>query len=102
MRLSRCRSCQALCIWAETEKGKRMLVDYDRVPHGNVRLVSREAYDEPLAIVLGKVGRKLVEAEHAVAFQNGLTEEEELLLHTPHWATCPHADKHRKAREVAA
>jgi hypothetical protein len=102
MKYSRCRSCRALCVWAETEKGKRMLVDVKRVPHGNVRLVWRAAYEEPLAIVLGKVGLELANAEHTAALENGLTDEPELLLHTSHFATCPHADKHRRRRMAAA
>ena len=101
-RYSRCRSCRALIIWCETEHGRRMPVDLERTPTGNVRVVWRHLYDEPLAIVLGRAGLELARAENQRAFEQGITDEEELLLYTSHYVTCPHAERWRQRRKAAA
>jgi hypothetical protein len=96
-RFTRCRSCRALVFWAETSRGKRMLVDEKRVAEGNVKVTWRELYDEPLAIVLGSAGLALAQAEHKAALEQGLTDEPELMLHTSHFATCPDAERWRRS-----
>jgi hypothetical protein len=86
-------------MWCETPKGKRMPVDVDRSPAGNVRVTYPKFYDDPLAETLTRVGMEMARAEFEQAREAGLTDEPELMLHTCHWATCPNADKARADRE---
>src|SRR4029077_10053439 len=96
-RITNCRSCRKPIVWAETRAnsrrphGGRMPVDLDptaehggRVPHGNVKLIWRELYDEPLAVVLGPSGLNLERPHPAAALAGGLTDDPELLLYTSH------------------
>lgn len=70
-----CRSCGAEIIWALTEKGKRMPVDPEPVPHGNLFLRKREngAYDV-------RPAGDLLLSERYVS----------------HFSSCPAAATHRK------
>jgi hypothetical protein len=101
-RYGRCRSCRALIVWCETTSGRRMPVDLDRVPEGNVKLIWRKHYDEPLALVLGSRQLERERAEVAAAHEQGISEERELLLYTSHFATCRHAERWRRRRTAAA
>lgn len=101
-RYSRCRSCRAFVVWADTVHGKRMMVDVDRRPDGNILLIWRKAYDEPLADVLGERRLQTARAEAKIAYEQGLTDEPELRLNTRHLDTCPQADQDRRSRRVAA
>lgn len=76
-----CRSCRAPIVWAETAGGKRMPVDAEPAPLGNIALTELDD---------GRVHASVV-AEGAVL----LTEQP---LHLSHFATCPNADQHRSAR----
>jgi len=69
---SRCRSCGAAIIWCETGHGKKMPVDARTTEAGNLVLEGQE----PTAVYV----------------------DPGTGTHTSHFATCPHADKHRKAR----
>lgn len=80
-----CRSCAALIIWAETERGRSMPVDAQPSADGSIRLHAREQYRSPLAVVL------------PVAKRFGLTN-----LHTSHFATCPHAARWRQRGRAAS
>lgn len=73
--VSACRSCGARIIWAETLTEKRMPVDAEPTPDGNVSLEPREGF-APLATV------------NAPLFAAGLRKS--------HFATCPNAGQHRK------
>ena len=69
---SRCSSCGALILWGRTANDKAIPLDAISTPDGNM----------------------VIERGFAVAFQP--------LLHasypryTAHFATCPHADEHRR------
>lgn len=72
-------TCGAAVIWATTDKGGRMPVDPEPLATGgnvDLRDIGR---DEPLAVVL------------SVSKQFG-----RYWLHTSHFATCPHAARHRR------
>jgi hypothetical protein len=71
-----CKSCNAAILWAETPNGKRMPLDAQPVPNGNIVLVDGKA------TVIG----------------HGETRDgREAWL--SHWATCPSAAQHRKPKE---
>jgi hypothetical protein len=101
-RYRRCRYCPALVIWAETPRGRRMPVDVERVPKGNVRLIWRDLYDDPLAVVLSSRLIEELRAENARAYEQGFSDEEELRLHTSHFATCPKSEEARRKAQAAA
>jgi hypothetical protein len=66
--VSACKACGAAIVWAVTSNGRRMPVDADPIPGPNVRLNADGTCD-----VFG-------------------------LLHHSHFATCPNADRFRKAK----
>lgn len=67
--MSKCSSCGADIWWVRTEKGKRMPLDAK--PEQRV-IVDGDGHDEP-------VGRVVK-------------------VWTPHWATCPNAEQHRRPK----
>lgn len=73
---SRCRSCDQLIAWCLTPKGKRMPVDPEPDPDGNVIVWS----------ALGQQRCRVVKTDEHV---HGMR-------YTSHFATCPHADEHRR------
>lgn len=77
---SRCRSCQAPIRWAATETGKRMPIDAEPAPDGNIT-VHRDDTGTVLATV-HPVGADL-----------------EAPRWTSHFATCPAAGQHRKRQQ---
>jgi hypothetical protein len=79
--MARCRSCGAEVIWAVTASGKRMPVDADPVPEGNV--------------LLADDGDGTVHASVMPEAQALLTEEP---MRLSHFVTCPQADEHRRPR----
>jgi hypothetical protein len=76
MKVATCRSCPARIVWCVTEAGKRMPVDAEPVPNGNVEL--RDQGHQVLAVVHG---------------QPPLGVDR---LHLSHFATCPRAADHRR------
>lgn len=79
---SLCKSCKATVIWVTTEDGKAMPVDAAPVRNGNIRLEGSAA--RPTAVYV----QPLLE-----------TPEHEAMPHyVSHFATCPDAQVHRKAR----
>jgi hypothetical protein len=74
--MSECRSCHAEITWAVTTAGKRMPLDNRPTPDGTV--------------VIDPDGRARVLARADLQFAR--------LRFTPHWATCPNADAHRRPR----
>lgn len=80
MQTSRCRSCGAAIIWAKTPAGKTMPIDAEPTPYGNIALVPAGA------IVLTK---DLADQGRRIGSK----------LYRSHFVSCPHAAKHRKARE---
>lgn len=79
--VKRCRSCGAEIIWTVTHNGKRMPVDAEPVPDGNVRL--RQDGDRVIAEYPGK--------EHP-----GLFDDPDERRYLSHFATCPQAQSWRK------
>lgn len=76
-----CRSCGAPMWWATTEAGKAIPLDDQPTPDGNLAV-----HRDPNGVL------------HA----RGLVLDEEPLEHehraTSHFATCPHANQHRRRR----
>jgi len=79
--MSGCRSCPARVRWVLTETGARMPLNWDPDPAGNVVRVTTD--DGPRARVLGPA--ELAKLPAGRRFM-------------PHWATCPGAANHRKAK----
>jgi hypothetical protein len=80
--MSACRSCGAPVLWAVTDGGRRMPVDRDPAPAGNLVIADRHPDGTPHMTVV---------------------DPEQLLLGDPprylsHFVTCPHANEHRKLR----
>lgn len=74
---ARCTSCGALIIWAVTKNGKPMPVDAVSAPTGNIALVpDPDPREPPTAQYLKTPG----------------------VRYLSHFATCPNAAEHRKAR----
>lgn len=80
--MPRC-DCGAYFIFVETLSGKKMPLDEKPNPEGNVRVRYDEAAGTEIAEVVGKAPPTLFD------------EPEERWM--PHFATCPHAAKHRRA-----
>lgn len=77
--MSECRSCDAEVEWAYTEKDKRMPLDMDERPDGNLVVVSQRASEYGMTPVVryvpkGKGNR------------------------VSHFATCPNSLAHRKKK----
>ena len=82
-----CRSCFQPIRWVETENGKRMPLDPDPVPGGNV-IIDREGVGQapPVVRVLSSAGQTMIGFDA------------ELLTYVSHFATCPNAADHRRSR----
>lgn len=79
-----CRSCGAEIIWVLTQKGKRMPIDAEPREDGNIEIVKRDPGEPPLV-------RYLTGSEDTLP---GFDLPDR---YVSHFATCPHADQHRKA-----
>lgn len=77
--MSTCRSCGATIRWAVTEKGKRIPLDADPSPRGNMRLGP-----DGTAINIGS------------GTEPSLFSEQGVDLFMPHHATCPSAGEWRR------
>jgi hypothetical protein len=85
--VSACRSCGAAVRWAVSVNGKRIPVDDQPVPDGNLVL------SDPTPGAYAPVASHYVEPEQAPLFGD------EPPRFVSHFATCPNADHHRKARQ---
>lgn len=83
---ARCRSCHKPIRWATTPKGRPMPLDLDPHPDGNVHL--GWVGGEELALVLA--GAELAAAQLEAG-----------TLYRSHFVTCPDADEHRGAGQMA-
>jgi len=81
--VSRCRSCGAEIRWVLTERGKRMPLDPEPY-HG----------DSPAGLFVLRGHDQLVPT--AIAAPAGAFEEEPHFR--SHFASCPHAEQHRRSR----
>lgn len=70
---ARCSSCQAEILWTVTENGKRMPVDAKPIGKVTVLVRNPENAETPIS----------KQREHFIS----------------HFATCPHAQRHRKPPE---
>ena len=77
--MSRCKSCCAPIRWARTAAGKPIPLDLEPVPGGNIQL------RDGVARVLTPIEAMIEPLEGGPRFLS-------------HFATCPYADEHRKAR----
>ncbi len=75
-----CRSCGVPIIWTVTHKGRKMPVDAEAVPNGNIRL--RQEGDKVIAEYPGKEHPSLLEDDRK--------------RYVSHFATCDHSDEWRK------
>lgn len=80
--MSSCASCGAPIKWAVTANGKRIPLDPEPHLDGRVRLIH---------LSNGREARVLTDPDLAEARHAGEA------LYQTHFATCPNADKHRKA-----
>lgn len=72
-----CSSCQAPIIWAKTEAGRAMPLDAEPVDDGNMELLP------------DGICRFVPKGDHTTVV---------VPLYKSHFATCPHARTHRKAK----
>ncbi|MDQ5870771.1 MAG: hypothetical protein M3547_01010 [Acidobacteriota bacterium] len=80
-----CRSCGAVVIWAETEKGKRMPVDAKPSPTGNFKLREDGPFTRP-------DGTETDPGVPLAVWDPTLREER----YDSHFKTCPDRDRWRK------
>lgn len=88
--MSTCSSCGASIWWALSfTTGRRMPVDAEPSPDGNVLLAESKPDGTPVVRVVGKTppgeGPDLFGAVPGPRY-------------TSHFATCPHANQHRRTR----
>lgn len=82
-KVARCRSCGVTIVWCHTRAGKRIPVDLDPTPEGNLRV-----FIDGLAVAL-------TNGERAAYIEAGVP------LHTSHFATCPQAAAWRRRKTTA-
>jgi hypothetical protein len=68
----RCRSCLAPIKWAKTIRDRRIPLDPNPSPDGNIELIN------------------------GIAHVVGTSDNPADIRHISHFATCPHANKHRR------
>ncbi len=78
-----CRSCGADIVWAITKGGKRMPVDAEPNPAGNVELTVGRSDSIPWATVHSQ--------------PPGMFDDWVDRAHMPHFATCPDGESWRKS-----
>ena len=91
---ARCRSCGARIVWARTHSGRR--IPLDAVPdskRGNVVLDGGRA----LVFASAEAAAREISERQAVRAMPARSERP-VSQHTAHFATCPDAARHRRAR----
>lgn len=73
--MAQCRTCEAPVIWADTQSGRKMPIDEQPTAKGNM-------------VYVGGVARTASAEDRRLGRP----------LYTSHFATCPDADAHRRAR----
>ena len=82
--MAECRSCDATVLWAIVQKGgKRIPLDPDPVERGNIAIVGEREDQYGTSPLVAYVQPDALP---------GMSEPR----YVTHFATCPHADKHRK------
>lgn len=77
--MDHCRSCGAPIRWTISAKGRRLPIDPEPSPDGNITLEDRGQYREPRAVA------------HTV-------KAPDVVYYISHFATCPDAKKWRRKR----
>lgn len=95
LEIKTCGSCGAPIVWATTAHGRRIPVDPDPVPDGNLELL--EMSGVLVAHVLTVEREAELERELLDANRAGVTPT--LALFKTHFATCPSAETHRRRRD---
>lgn len=96
--VSRCDACGQPIVWATTERGRRIPLDPEPRPDGNVELICVHGVD--VARVVTAVREQELEQQAVAAIRAG--REPELRLHMSHFATCPSADTFRRRARADA
>lgn len=78
--MSRCRSCKAEIVWAVTVKGKK--IPFDRGPVADSPWTLARRSDHISALKASPIHHPVPKWKR----------------YTPHWSTCPDADKHRRRK----
>ena len=79
---TKCRSCGAAVLWAMTRNAKRMPIDAQPVPEGNMVLTLKAGPPQALLV------EKFYADKHTEPGRN---------RYTSHFSTCPNAQEHRRA-----
>ena len=89
LRVCKCRSCGAPIVWITTKNGKSMPCDAK----------PRNYLAGSKYVFITEDG----EAMRGALPEHGMVQPQGFVGwgYTPHWATCPHADEHRKKKGVA-
>lgn len=85
---ARCSSCLAVIHWVRTASGARMPIDEKATPDGRVVFQARG-----VVRVLGHV--EAADPSPTITTRGYLSQR-----YTSHFATCPHAARHRKRRTL--
>ena len=80
-----CTTCEAPLLWARTPTGRNIPLDPEPAAEGNIVLYDGDSPDAP----------KLAVVTHA-------SQATGLPRYRAHFASCPHADAHRRARNKGA
>lgn len=81
--VSRCRTCHQAIWWAQTGSGRRIPIDPEPVPDGNVVVEHPGDHGEAMVTVLGRPEEQQLYADVGPRYQS-------------HFATCPQAAQHRR------
>ena len=79
-----CRSCGAPLLWALTERGRRIPLDRNPVPDGNIEIKETED-GPPISRVVSGQGTLSPGLFPATRYKS-------------HFATCPNAKRHRRRK----
>jgi hypothetical protein len=82
--VSACRSCGQPIRWAITRNDRRMPLDPEPHPDGNVQIVAHDDGRDLVSVLVGRARDDCVAAA--------------VPLYRSHFQTCPHADQHRRPR----
>jgi len=92
--MATCSSCKAETKWARfRDSGKFVMLDPDPVPFGNLAMRPGFHYADDIARVWLVKPAELKGQPVQLGFHPG---DDQPLAYRAHFATCPHADQHRR------
>lgn len=98
-RLTPCKSCGALMLWCETEKGKAMPVDPDSVNDGNLTIVALGTRGPVVHYLtrdeMAEIPDRFPKFEAGGDASHVKDGRDLRLRYKSHFATCPKASQHR-------